>query len=136
MMQKRLRITLKYSILLAFYRCVPAHDQRHGLAIYLEPHDMNKTAILGLALAALLPLTAAANEKYPASNFQPTVIYLDKDLVGEVEEPAQFDPKYPAAHFQPKVVYIDKEYIEQQEAAEQFDPKYPAAYFRPKVIYP
>ncbi len=97
---------------------------------------MNKTTLLGCVLAALLPVTAIASEKYPAANFQPTVIYLDKDLAGDIEEPAQFDPKYPAAHFQPKVIYIDQDFIAQQEAAEQFDPKYPAAYFRPKVIYP
>jgi len=102
---------------------------------------MNKTIILGLAIAAFFPLTsvAASSEKYPAADFQPSVIYIDKDLAGEVEEATKPDPKYPAASFQPKVVYIDQDLAEQaqvKEEAEQADPKYPAAYFKPKVIYP
>lgn len=105
---------------------------------------MNKTIILGLAIAAFFPLTgvAASNDKYPAADFQPSVIYIDKDLAGEVEEATKPDPKYPAASFQPKVVYIDQELAgqaqqqTQQEEVDHADPKYPAAYFKPKVIYP
>ena len=98
--------------------------------------------LLGFALAAFNPLTSFANtdNKYPASDFQPSVIYIDKSAVTEAavaEEAA--DPKYPAANFQPKVVYIDNNLAKQdqvEEEQDQADPKYPAAYFKPKVIYP
>jgi hypothetical protein len=78
---------------------------------------MRKTIILGLAVAgfALIPLTASATDdsKHPAYDFQPKVIYIDKEAAGKptpaAEKPAQkkapFDPKYPAAYFEPKVIY-------------------------------
>ncbi|MGZ8191315.1 MAG: hypothetical protein ACXWTS_08805 [Methylococcaceae bacterium] len=102
---------------------------------------MKKTIILGLAVAGMaissINLCAASSEKYPASSFEPTVIYIDKDAVepssGQAST-AEFDAKYPAANFQPTVVYIDKDLVEQEE--DKFDPKYPAAYFKPNVIYP
>lgn len=103
---------------------------------------MKKTILLGVALAAFFPLTssATANEKYPASDFQPTVIYIDKTAATEAEaETDAADPKYPAANFQPKIVYSDSGLTEQtqaQEEKDEFDAKYPAAYFKPKVIYP
>ena len=44
---------------------------------------MKKTLFLGLAMAgiALNPLivSAAADSKYPAADFEPSVIYIDKD---------------------------------------------------------
>ncbi len=96
---------------------------------------------LALSLIALSPLVlATGSDKYPASDFQPTVIYADKDLVAQSAPASEFDPKYPAANFEAKVVYIDKELAAQSQApAEEEvkdDPKYPAAYFKPKVIYP
>jgi len=43
------------------------------------------------------------------SNFQPKVIYLDKEATKApakfVGEKSVFDPKYPAANFEPKVIY-------------------------------
>lgn len=79
---------------------------------------MKKTIILGLATAviALGSLTASAgsDSQYPASNFQPKVIYIDKDSAKSStksapkkhsETKAEFDPKYPAAYFTPKVIY-------------------------------
>lgn len=89
---------------------------------------MKKSIILGLttAVIGLTSLTASAGSdaKYPASDFQPKVIYIDKDAVktapassstshecppqkaGTTEtKVAEFDPKYPAANFQPKVIY-------------------------------
>lgn len=99
---------------------------------------MKKTMISGFAVAVftLNPLlaSAAANDKYPAANFEPTVIYIDKDVVTEEPAASEFDPKYPAANFESKVVYIDKDLVEQAE--DESDPKYPAAYFKPKVIFP
>jgi hypothetical protein len=87
---------------------------------------MKKILILGLtaAVMSLSSLTASAGSdaQYPASNFQPKVIYIDKDLVKPVstssastacqcpsqkaeEKATEFDPRYPAANFQPKVIY-------------------------------
>jgi hypothetical protein len=81
---------------------------------------MKKIIILGLATAfiALTSFAASAesDDQYPAANFQPKVVYIDKDSVQSssytkcpakktVEQDAEFDPKYPAANFQPKVIY-------------------------------
>lgn len=47
----------------------------------------------------------------PATNFQPTVVYLDKEAVTAasassfIGEKSVFDPKFPAANFEPKVIY-------------------------------
>ncbi len=57
---------------------------------------------------------AGGGDPYPASNFQPKVIYIDNEAVKSspkcpeqkpVDKVAEFDPKYPAANFQPKVIY-------------------------------
>jgi hypothetical protein len=82
---------------------------------------MKKTIILGLttAVIALTSFTASAgnDDQYPAANFQPKVVYIDKDAVkaspkcpdqnsaAPAEKATEFDPKYPAAHFVPKVIY-------------------------------
>jgi hypothetical protein len=79
---------------------------------------MKKTIILGLTttVVALTSFTASAgsDEQYPAANFQPKVVYIDKEAVKAspkcpdqkpAEKAAEFDPKYPAANFTPKVVY-------------------------------
>jgi hypothetical protein len=78
---------------------------------------MRKTIILALAFTGftLSPITASATDdsKYPAYDFQPKIVYIDKEAVEKSapasEKPAkkkvQFDPKYPAAYFEPKVIY-------------------------------
>jgi hypothetical protein len=85
---------------------------------------MKKILILGFATAviALTTFTASAGSdaQYPAANFQPKVIYIDKDSVQAsaststkcacpaqkpAEKEVEFDPKYPAANFVPKVIY-------------------------------
>ncbi|HEY8037401.1 MAG TPA: hypothetical protein VIF37_17620 [Methylobacter sp.] len=81
---------------------------------------MKKIIILGFATAviALTTFTASAEsgDQYPAANFQPKVIYIDKDSVQTstkctcpaqkpAEKEVEFDPKYPAANFVPKVIY-------------------------------
>jgi len=99
---------------------------------------MRKKIILGLAVAistlSSFNASAAADDKYPAANFEPSVIYIDKDNVAQAPK----DDKYPAANFEPKVIFMNSDASDQTatQAAEQFDPKYPAAYFKPKVIYP
>jgi len=86
---------------------------------------MKKTIILGLTatVIGLASFTASAggDAQYPAANFQPKVIYIDKDVVKS--SPASSDStKCPPQ--------------KAEEKATEFDPKYPAANFTPKVIYP
>jgi hypothetical protein len=79
---------------------------------------MIKTIVLGLAATgfafASMTASATSDDQYPASNFQPKVVFIDKDLAEKSgdksadRKPApkvEFDPKYPAAYFQPKVIY-------------------------------
>ena len=99
---------------------------------------MKKTIFLVLTMAgiALNPLTvsAATDSKYPAADFEPSVIYIDKAAVAADQAQNESDPKYPASNFTPIVVFIDNQSAAQTQ--DEFDPKYPAAYFKPKVIYP
>lgn len=79
---------------------------------------MKKIIILGLTttVIALASFSASAgsDSQYPAANFQPKVVYIDKDAVKSspkrqdqkpAEKATEFDPKYPAANFTPKVIY-------------------------------
>ena len=99
---------------------------------------MKKTIFLGLSMAviALNPLivSAATDSKYPAADFEPSVIYIDKDAAATDQAQNESDPKYPASNFTPIVVFVDNQLVDQTQ--DEFDPKYPAAYFKPKVIYP
>lgn len=105
-----------------------------------------KNKILGLLIAGIIatPLSALANSdsKYPATNFQPKVIFADDSAKSATSaEKSGFDANYPAASFQPKVIFIDASAASSSGSAStgeksSFDPKYPAANFEPKVIYP
>lgn len=109
---------------------------------------MKKTLLIGLAIATTaisFNALAAVDAKYPAANFEPSVIYVDKEASPSAAEPqSEFDAKYPAASFQPKVIYPEQgaetaatETSSAVEASkDETDPKYPAAYYQPKVIYP
>ena len=81
-------------------------------------------------------LAAVAATDYPASSFQPKVIFIDDAAKGGSANQTAFDSKYPAASFQPKVVFFDKSTANKTSNQTAFDPKYPAASFQPKVIYP
>ncbi len=85
---------------------------------------MKKNNFINSLFAALLlasPL-AIADQKYPAADFQPEVVYQDKEYIAKgttaveskaTSKPAattEADSKYPAADFQPQVVYIDTNY--------------------------
>ena len=102
---------------------------------------MKKTIILGfsvvgITLSAVNSFANSDTQKYPATNFQPKVIFIDKDAVKAPQNKADFDPKYPAANFQPKVLFIDKSATTPARKKAIFDPKYPATNFEPKVIFP
>ena len=95
---------------------------------------------------------SVADENYPAADFKPSVIYLDKAYQETGNEKTQMtkkrlsskpDANYPAANFEPKVVYLDEKYASKANSSARIkretskpDPKYPAANFEPKVIYP
>ncbi|NOQ15610.1 MAG: hypothetical protein GQ581_00970 [Methyloprofundus sp.] len=75
---------------------------------------MKSPFISGALIAAitLIPSISMANRddaKYPAANFQPKVIYLDKEAAKASKQTfgkkSVYDPKYPAANFEPKVIY-------------------------------
>ncbi len=98
----------------------------------------SKVSRLILITVLATPLTAFANSdsQYPATNFQPKVIFIDES----VKPSSAYDSNFPAAHFQPKVLYVDASAASSSGGAtgekSSFDPDYPAANFKPKVIYP
>ena len=116
---------------------------------------MKTPLIIGIFTVAitLIPgISSAKNDdsKYPATNFQPKIIYQDKEAIKALDsekypgEKSAYDPKYPATNFEPKVLYQDKEAVSGLNSSStkyvgeksSYDPKYPAANFEPKVIYP
>lgn len=102
---------------------------------------MKKTMILGMAFSAIAMINGhaiAGDDQYPATNFQPKIIYQDDSVSHHQSASAEvtFDSEYPAAYFQPKVIYQSDEPMTAAKQAVEFDPDYPAAYFQPKKIYP
>ncbi len=74
-----------------------------------------RATILGLTLG--WAQSQAAEEAYPAANFEPEVIYQAPEAVSSAESPAPTtEADYPAAHFEPKVIYQDPELIESVRA--------------------
>ncbi len=70
------------------------------------------STVLAAAGGLVCSSVFAADARYPASDFQPKVIYSAEGLHAPVTatetKPAEKtapDPKYPAAYFEPKVIY-------------------------------
>jgi len=73
-----------------------------------------------LLVSLLLPVSVVeADSKYPATDFQPKVVYQDSNYKhaessssssASKAEVSVADPNYPAANFQPEVLYQDKGY--------------------------
>ncbi len=92
----------------------------------MKKNNVQKGIFAALLLAS--PFVTAGTQ-YPASDFQPKVVYQDKDYQHEGSqsssssasassgEKAAADANYPAATFQPKVVYQDKDYKHNSGAA-------------------
>ena len=114
---------------------------------------MKTSFFIGIFTVAitLIPNISTANSddsKYPATNFQPKVLYQDQEAIkasGSMTsfgEKSVYDPKYPATHFEPKVLFQDKDAASAITSSTHtgekstYDPKYPAANFTPKIIYP
>ncbi|MGZ8953518.1 MAG: hypothetical protein ACXW0Q_02440 [Methylovulum sp.] len=90
---------------------------------------MKKKNLTNTLFAAMLLASPFVNadQKYPAADFQPEVVYQDNDYIAksspseaasvstkkavkDVSESNETDSKYPAANFQPQVVYSDPGY--------------------------
>ncbi|MGR9053398.1 MAG: hypothetical protein ACU84J_12185 [Gammaproteobacteria bacterium] len=105
---------------------------------------MKKPLMLSLVAASFtfgsLNVYATSDSRYPASDFQPKVIFIDESAVAKpAAGKSEFDPKFPASSFTPKVVFVDPDLVSSVKKPArkvEFDPKYPAANFEPKVIYP
>lgn len=66
---------------------------------------------------------AASEDKYPAYNFQPTVIFSNPELIEKTHGAVATTPSAGGATALAAVVH-------------DADPKYPAAYFNPTLLYP
>jgi len=69
------------------------------------------------AMSVMMGAPVLADEKYPASDFQPEVVYQDKEYIAKSSTSSvgaatafEVDSKYPAANFEPKIVYSDSSY--------------------------
>ncbi|RQW84674.1 MAG: hypothetical protein EHM62_00335 [Methylococcus sp.] len=81
-------------------------------------HMLTQAGLIGLALFGA---NALANEdKYPAYDFKPTVLYSNPELIAKAGSSAGGH----ASSMQAAVPAVE------------IDPKFPAAYFTPSVIYP
>ena len=79
---------------------------------------LNRAVLIGLCLVGS---NAWANEdKYPAYDFKPTVLYSNPELIAKGGASA-------GGHTAT---------VQVSATAAQIDPKFPAAYFTPSVIYP
>jgi len=92
---------------------------------------VKKNNLLQSAIVALLvanPLAAFADSQYPATDFEPKVLYQDESVklatsnvkaapVAVTPAPVSADDsKYPATNFQPKVIYQDANYKHDKNA--------------------
>ena len=97
----------------------------------MNKNNLSKGAFVVLLLANAV---VSADQKYPAADFQPEVLYQDNAYIAKsgtsssvAAKPAEtkkvesgsvknqvVDPKYPAADFQPEVLYQDTNYKQAQ----------------------
>jgi len=87
---------------------------------------MKKIITVGLTAAAFsfgsYSAFAATDSQYPASDFQPKVVFIDKEAAQSTAASSGDTSKCPGQQVQAKQT--------------EFDPKFPAASFQPKVVYP
>ncbi len=88
----------------------------------MKKNNLSKGAFVVLLLANAV---VSADQKYPAADFQPEVLYQDSAYIAKNSQSSSVtakkvdsgstknlvvDSKYPAADFQPEVLYEDKNY--------------------------
>jgi hypothetical protein len=95
----------------------------------LRMNTIQTLAVASLAGISLMASTAmATEEKYPAWNFQPSVIFSNPELIEKTSGALATTPSTGTVAQVPQ----------QAAAAPQQEPdaKYPAAYFNPTLLYP
>jgi hypothetical protein len=94
----------------------------------VKKNNFKNSLFIALCLSSSV---AGADQKYPAADFQPSVVYQDADYIAKNSESspgsnktssntavkAAADPKYPASNFEPKVVYNDPGYKQSESSA-------------------
>jgi hypothetical protein len=88
----------------------------------VKKNNLTKGAFAVLLLASTV---AGADQKYPAADFQPEVLYQDSDYI------AKTSPSAPSA----KAAASTTKTISTAAAGNEVDAKYPAANFQPEVLY-
>jgi hypothetical protein len=88
------------------------------IGINVKKNNLLQGAIVALLVA--ISFAANADEQYPATDFQPKIIYQDDSAKSatpaasatkqEVVEVSADDAQYPATNFQPKVLFSDANY--------------------------
>ena len=83
----------------------------------MKNYNLTKSVFAALLLVSTV---VGADDKYPASDFQPKVVYQDEAAAKEAVSSATTksssaassasDSQYPAANFEPKVLYSDSDY--------------------------
>lgn len=92
-------------------------------------------AISGLALGLCAASSAmAGDEKYPAHEFKPTVIYSNAELIAQTSGATATAPAAPTATAPASAASAPVAVA--SAAAIAGDPKFPAAYFTPVLLYP
>jgi len=96
---------------------ISAYLLRHYGVNSVKKYDLTKSVFVALLLVSAV---AVAEDKYPASDFQPKVVYQDEAVAKQAESSpvskstssasSANDSQYPAANFEPKVVYADENY--------------------------
>lgn len=90
----------------------------------MKKNELTKAVLTALLLASSSVMAAT---DYPASDFQPKVVYSDSSVAPAAAssatstgtksvEKVEADPNFPAANYQPKVLYSDSEYKHTQAA--------------------
>ena len=95
----------------------------------MQKNNLTKGLFAALLLASNV---AGADQKYPAADFEPAIVFQDSDYIAKNKsttesastKPSQdssvsneVDSRYPAANFQPKVVYSDTNYKHSESSA-------------------
>lgn len=86
--------------------------QRNHKVKNVKMNELTKAVSTALLLASSSVMAAS---DYPASDFQPKVVYSDSNAASssagsKAAEPVAADSNYPAANYQPKVLFSDADY--------------------------
>lgn len=96
----------------------------------MQKNNLTKGLFAALLLASNV---AGADQKYPAADFEPAIVFQDSDYIAKNKSTTEssastkssqdssasneVDSRYPAANFQPKVVYSDTNYKHSESSA-------------------